>query len=558
LCRPNTSRGAKAGKKEKEKTMNSIQTNTDSLIALQNLNLDNQFQSNTIQQLTSGYRINNSGDDAAGLAIANQEQSNISQLNQGVLNANNGTSQLQIVDGGMSNISTILNRMQTLATESASGTFTGSRATLNQEYSGLVSEITRQASNIGLNAGGALNSNLNVFIGGAGSNTANASVNIDLSGAKNAVDATSLGLVNTNVLGGGGGSLSGNTVNLNAPNETFMTTGGDTQTYTFQVYNGSAATAVTATLTNAGSNGVVAGGFSAAQAISSLNSQLSAYGITAGTASNGTLQFTGASAFSVTDSAALADGSGITNGGATSTAENTSNNIADGAASYTAPAADTAYSAGATAGQTNTETMQFQTSSGEATVTLTAANAATQVAALATINAKTAALGIYAIQGSNGGISLQGANTFTVNDTVSQVNETTAGVITTSTGGAGVFAATPGGSVIGGTSTNATVTPATTDSTGNATAAITAINNAIAQLGLAQGVVGAGENTLNYATNLAQSQITNFSSAESQIKDANVAAEAANLTKAQVLEQTSVAALAQANSEPQALLKLLQ
>ncbi len=101
--------------------------------------------------------------------------------------------QLQIVDGGLSNISTILDRMKTLATESASGTFTGDRNTLNQEYTGLISEINRQASNINLNAGGSLNQKLSVYIGGA-SNAANANVNVDLSGAANAVDATSLGL----------------------------------------------------------------------------------------------------------------------------------------------------------------------------------------------------------------------------------------------------------------------------------------------------------------------------------------------------------------------------
>jgi flagellin len=69
---------------------------------------------------------------------------------------------------------------------------------------------------------------------------------------------------------------------------------------------------------------------------------------------------------------------------------------------------------------------------------------------------------------------------------------------------------------------------------------------------------GDGENTLNYAISLAQSQITNFSAAESQIKDADIAQQAANLTKAQVLQQASIAAMAQANSAPQAVLKLLQ
>ncbi len=77
-------------------------------------------------------------------------------------------------------------------------------------------------------------------------------------------------------------------------------------------------------------------------------------------------------------------------------------------------------------------------------------------------------------------------------------------------------------------------------------------------LGSVQGIVGAGENTLNYAINLAQSQITSFSSAQSQIRDANVGAEAADLTKAQVLPQSSIAAMAQANQEPQAILSLLK
>ncbi len=58
----------------------SIQTNVTSLIAQQNLRTNTNFQNQTIQQLTSGYRINSSGDDAAGLAVANQYRSNTAQL----------------------------------------------------------------------------------------------------------------------------------------------------------------------------------------------------------------------------------------------------------------------------------------------------------------------------------------------------------------------------------------------------------------------------------------------------------------------------------------------
>ena len=96
------------------------------------------------------------------------------------------------------------------------------------------------------------------------------------------------------------------------------------------------------------------------------------------------------------------------------------------------------------------------------------------------------------------------------------------------------------------------------DSSAGALQAVAAIASAITVLGSAQAAVGKGQNQLNYAIGLAQSQISNFSAAESRIRDADVAAEAANLTKAQVLQQASMAAMAQANSAPQAVLSLLK
>jgi flagellin len=128
----------------------SIQTNVASLTAQENLRVNSAFQSQTILRLTSGYRINQSGDDAAGLAIANKFRADTAELTQGVRNANDGLSQLQIVDGGLNNISKMLDRMKTLATQSASSTYTGDRGTLQSEYSKLINEIDRQAANIGL------------------------------------------------------------------------------------------------------------------------------------------------------------------------------------------------------------------------------------------------------------------------------------------------------------------------------------------------------------------------------------------------------------------------
>ncbi|MBV8810440.1 MAG: hypothetical protein JO033_17355 [Acidobacteriaceae bacterium] len=490
--------------------MISLQTNVDSLNAQQNLNINNQFQSSAIQQLTSGYRINRSGDDAAGLAIANGYQADIAELTQGVNNANNGVNQLQIIDGGLSNIATILDRLKTLATESASNTFTGNRSTLNQEYQQLVTEITRQASNINLNAGGTFNNPLSVYIGGA-NNAANATVSVDLSGTANAVDGQSLGLATTNVLGGGV-SVSGNTTRLDAPGATFVvgTAGTNDETFTFNVFANGTAQTVTAKVSAS------AGGSTQAQVLSQLNGQLNRYGITAGVDGNGLLQFSGASAFTV--AANTSTGTNLLVNG-TGTAENTSNYVVDGAAAYTVPTA--------------AETLQFQTANGSGTVNLAVGDSLQT--AISKINAQTASLGVYAVVNAAGtGISFQGPNSFSISDSGTA---------------AGIFTATSG--------YYTGAAPVTSDTT-NADAAISAINGAIQTLGLVQGRVGAGENKLQYAINLANSQISNFSAAESAIKDANVAASAANLTKAQVLVQTSVAALAQANSEPQAVLKLLQ
>jgi flagellin len=390
--------------------MISIQTNYASMVGANNLNVNNNFQTSTIEALTSGYRINSSGDDPAGLAVANQYSSDVAQLTQGIINANSGVSTLQIVDGGMSNISTMLDRMQTLATESASGTFAGNRATVNAEFQTLQTEIDREANNIGLGTSNSSNAGtLSVFIGG-GSSLANSQVAI-----------TNLTKVDANTLGVGAGVdvLGAMQATTNFGNLAMTGSGallaGTSQTFAFIGVGSTGIQTVTATVAG-GSAGITG-----QQALTSLNAQLNPYGIQATSDANGNLEFESVygNAFTVTSAAAV--------------------------------------------------------------------------------------------------------------------------------GGTGLAAA-------------AATTSATTGTAGtaDALAAVNAINTAITNLGTAQGAVGAGENDLNYAIGLATSQSTNFSSAESQIRDADVATEASNLTKAQVLQQAAVAAMAQANSAPQALLKLLQ
>jgi flagellin len=195
--------------------MISFQTNLDSLVAQQNLNTNSMFQSNTIQQLTSGYRINSSGDDAAGLAVANQDRDQVAQITQGVANGNDGTAQLQIMDGGMSNISQILDRLQTLSTQSASSSFTGDRATLNAEFQTDIGELNRQAQAIGLNTGGTYAQSLDIYLGGGGGSSAAAvsadgQVSVNLSSS--AVDAQALGLSGMQVVAGTADISTGSTI----------------------------------------------------------------------------------------------------------------------------------------------------------------------------------------------------------------------------------------------------------------------------------------------------------------------------------------------------------
>jgi flagellin len=184
----------------------SIQTNVNSLIAQENLRVNSNFQSQTIQRLTSGYRINNSGDDAAGLAIANKFRNDTSELMQGVRNANDGISTLQIIDGGMNNVSKMLDRLRTLAAQSASSTFTGDRNVLNSEFQSLISEIDRQAQSIGLDTNGQFAKSLSVFVGGGKTSgtgaisTDNGQISIDLT--KSAVDTRALGLKGLQIVAG--------------------------------------------------------------------------------------------------------------------------------------------------------------------------------------------------------------------------------------------------------------------------------------------------------------------------------------------------------------------
>ncbi len=479
----------------------SIQTNVNSLVAQENLRQTGDFQSRTIQRLTSGYRINSSADDAAGLAVANKFRTDVAELSQGVRNANDGVSQMQIMDGGITNISKMLDRMKTLATQSASSTFSGDRATVNKEFQDLVKEIDRQAANIGLNANGTYNNKISVYTGGAGSANTNATVEVDLSGQAGQVDSAGLALNSQNVLAGGTSLAGGAEGRLDTP----AFTSSSQQVITINMYTGNSTQDISVTVNSTGGANQTT-----EQLINDLNGQLKGYGLSATVDKNGALQIGGGSAFAI-DIGVAGAFAGLSN------VANDSLNRIDGI-TYVAPA-----------GANEILTI----SNGLGTVNITNTDGNNIDAAVAAINIKADALGVHAVK-ANGVISFQSQSSF-------NVSTDTANTIFTTLG-----------------SQDALFTPASSISTRNATAAIDALNAATKKLGVVQGLIGAGQNKLAYAIQLAQSQISNYSAAESRIRDADVAAEAANLTKAQVLTQASMAAMGQANSAPQQVLSLLK
>jgi flagellin len=98
---------------------------------------------NTLQALSSGKRINSGADNPAGLAIANGLQANVTALTQSVQNATDGVGMLQVADGALSQITTLLNNAVTLATQAATGTVSDSqRGALQAEFASIQAEIT--------------------------------------------------------------------------------------------------------------------------------------------------------------------------------------------------------------------------------------------------------------------------------------------------------------------------------------------------------------------------------------------------------------------------------
>ena len=128
--------------------MTTINTNVSSLLARNALVANDRSMSTAMERLSTGVRINNAQDDAAGLAIASKMTSQIRGLDQAVRNANDAVSLIQTAEGALIETSNMLQRMRELAVQASSDTNTlTDRTALNQEFVSLRSEINRVAQN---------------------------------------------------------------------------------------------------------------------------------------------------------------------------------------------------------------------------------------------------------------------------------------------------------------------------------------------------------------------------------------------------------------------------
>src|SRR5882672_10153321 len=171
----------------------SVNTNISSLNGQAQLNRTQMSLQSTLARLTSGLRINSSADDAAGLAVANRFRMDDAGLKTGIRSANDGISRLQIEDGALNNISNLLDRALTLATQAASDTFLGNRTTLDSEFQSVLSEITRSATSVALQTSGTSLGTRSVFVGNTQIATG-ASVTYVSFNVSTAVDSQGLGI----------------------------------------------------------------------------------------------------------------------------------------------------------------------------------------------------------------------------------------------------------------------------------------------------------------------------------------------------------------------------
>ena len=511
-----------------------LNTNIDSIVAQNNLGGSQALLSQSLTRLSSGLRINSAADDAAGLAISQQFTTQINGTNQAINNANNAISEAQTAGGALSTIVNNLQSIRTLAVEAANGSNSASdRAALDQQVQQQIAEISRIASQTSFNGANVLNGTNGVTNYQVGANVGD-TIAVNLA---QGVGANQIGAVASSVGQGNGTALSGSTGGL-----------------TIAVGN-NAATTIQSSATYA-TTATTAGNVQ-------YQNSASAYAKAAAINASGVSSLTA----TATNTQDVTFGQ-VTNG--TGTTTNGSYQLAVNGVSVL-----NATNAGQVVSATDVITAinNFSTQDGGVTATaggtggilLTAADGSnislTQTVTAAAGGTPTALVG--------GITKIQGYNTVSSADIGTATTETTAasfgpvvnyGQVSLSAGqnitlagtdvadiGQTASTLTASGTLAG----NSVLTVQAANST------INAVDSALQTVSQFQSQLGAVQNRFTSTVQNLTTTAQNLTQSNSTIVSANFAQETANLTKSQVLEQAGISVLAQANSEPQLILKLI-
>ncbi|MFR0717039.1 flagellin hook IN motif-containing protein [Enterobacterales bacterium BD_CKDN230030183-1A_HGKHYDSX7] len=552
-----------------------VNTNITSLGVQKNLNKASDALGTSMSRLSSGLKINSAKDDAAGLQIANRLTSQVKGLAVAVKNANDGISIAQTAEGAMQASTDILQRMRELALQSANGSNSDDdRASLQQEFTALSGELTRIA-------------NTTTF---GGRNLLDGSfTNTSFQIGANANETISFGMKDISATGLKGSyseaTVAGGTTTLSA-----KTTGSVVANYT--------ATAGAAFGTGSAENLTVNGTTIALtatddvdDAVDKINAQTSTTGVTA-TNNGGTLSFAGSTAFTVTsDLAAGAATSGVGTAGVTaavglaSAAQININGVdIDLAAGDDLSDVETAINAETTNTGVTASVSQGRlilTSEDGKDITLAnGSDATTGAGALAKIGltAGTSEAKVNtATSVTLNGVEVKFDAGDTLDDVVSAINSASTGVTAskTSDGKLSLFSDSDIKIEDGSSGTGLTTLGLTADTTSavkmettvsnlsintaeDSQVAIQALDAAIQQVDSQRAALGAVQNRFDSTVSNLESISENSTAARSRVQDADFAAETAELTKQQTLQQASTAILSQANQLPSSVLKLLQ
>ena len=506
-----------------------LNTNSSSLSAQRSLTTANNALQTSLQRLSSGQRINTSKDDAAGMGISNRMTTQINGLNQAARNAGDAISLSQVTEGALGEVTKNLQRVRELAVQSANATnSSGDRAVLDQEVQLRFAEIDRIATQTNFNGQKVLDGTFGTSTFQVGAN-AGETVSVNLS---TSVKSTALGRT-ADFVGGSAYSSSFNVGQQGAGVDSTAMAAGDMRiavgSNAAVAIQSSAAYSTTATGQGAGSAYAKAAAIngSGVGSLTATADTTVAYNFTSVGTTGYSLTLNGQNIMTnATTAQTGADWATMVNGYTGSTGVTATFNST--ASTMTLQASD----------GRDIILAQTATTAGEVGKGLTTALAATSGNNTAnTSSAATTASGVAITVTDRGSIRLSSSNAITVSgNTPARIG----------------YSAT---TLALGTST---LSSSSVTTLSNANSMITSVDAALDQVANLRGQMGAIQSRIEATISSILVNSENLQASRSRILDTDYAAETANLTKSQVMQQASTAILSQANLAPQAVLSLLR